>query len=103
MEEAITKSMSFQNIGKVCTYFKELDSKLDLYGTLKKPYKRRRESMFDTFDRILHQRHEFIHRSKMNPNYTIEMAFKDLETVRAAVTRVYKYLISTYKWQPWPM
>ncbi len=39
VETAITKTMSFQNIGKICAYFRDLDTRLDLAGTLKKPYK----------------------------------------------------------------
>jgi hypothetical protein len=98
VEMAITKTMSFQNIHKICSYFRDLDTKLDLAGTLKKPYKRRKKSLFDTLNGIFEQRHLLIHRNIMIIDYSRENAVKDLEDIRAAIERIYKKLIDTYNW-----
>ena len=51
-EEALSKSLSFQNIKKICEYFKKLEPNFDLYSILIKPYGRRRENFYQIFDRV---------------------------------------------------
>ena len=98
VEMAAAKTMSFQNIHKICAYFRDLDTKLDLAGTLKKPYKRRKKSLFDVLNNIFEQRHLLIHRNIMMIDYSRENAMKDLEDIRAAIERIYKKIIDTYNW-----
>ncbi|RYX86602.1 hypothetical protein EON83_00020 [bacterium] len=98
VEGAIVKSMSFQNIGKVCFYVKELDNSLDIAGELRKPQKGRKENYFDALNRILNQRHELIHRNKFEADYDVNLARKDLETVEEALLYFYEHLIRHYGW-----
>ena len=98
LEEAATKSMSFQNIGKISTYFKELDKRYNIHGTLCKPYRRRKETLYDAVDRIFNQRHALIHQSIITTTYTSDNATKDAQDIKAAITRVYEMLIAENKW-----
>jgi len=98
IEEAISRTMSFQNIYKITSYYRELDPQLDIKGILSKPYKRRKESLFMTLDRILNQRHELIHSNKVNFFYQNSNLKKDIDSIEESLKRVYKYLIDTYSW-----
>ena len=99
VETAITKTMSFQNINKINSYFRDLDTRLDISGTLKRPYRRRRKSLYDTLNEIFERRHLLIHRNIVTANYTTDEVIKDIENVRVAIKRVYKKIIDTYSWQ----
>lgn len=98
LEEAATKSMSFQNIGKVSTYFRELDKKYDIHGTLKKPYRRRRESLYEAIDRIFNQRHRLIHQAFLSTDYNYQKAKRDAEDINTIVTHIYEMIISENQW-----
>ena len=98
LEEAVTKSMSFQNIGKISTYFRELDKKYDIHGTLKKPYRRRKESLYEAIDRVFNQRHQLIHQALLSTDYNYQKAKRDAEDTNTIVTRVYEMIISENKW-----
>jgi len=98
LEEAATKSMSFQNIGKISTYFKELDKRYDIHGVLRKPYRRRKETLYEAVERIFNQRHSLIHQANISTTYITEKAKKDVEDIEAAITRVYDMIITENKW-----
>ena len=99
VEEAISKWMSFQDISKICQSFKELDpTKMDFAGVLRRPYRRRRESLFDCVGRIIRQRHDLIHRAVVDPGYTPVEAMRDADSVYVSVRRIYQSLIATYGW-----
>ncbi len=97
-EDAICSRMSFQNINSICNNFKSLDKHLDLRAALQKPYRRQRETLFHTVDRIFNDRHALIHRSRLSPFYTERQVEKDIKTVEAAIVRVYKIICQNYVW-----
>lgn len=99
VEMAITKTMSFQNINKINSYFRDLDNSLDISGTLKKPFRRRKRSLFDSINNIFEQRHLLIHQNTVSSDYTTEKITKDINDVKEAIKRVYKKIIITYGWQ----
>ena len=77
-----------------------IDKDIDIAGVLKKPYRRRKESLYDSVDRILNQRHNLIHRNEMSLDYLSENVNTDLENIRAAIQRIYDRLLDRYGWQP---
>ena len=46
IEEAVSRSKSFQNINKIATNFRDLDRKVDIKGVLLEPYRRRKETLY---------------------------------------------------------
>lgn len=98
VEDAITKTMSFQNIRKITIYFKELDSNLDFAGVLRKPYRRRKKSLYENLDKIFEQRHLLIHRNIMIPDYFTEHLEKDLDDIEVAIKRIYLHIVAVYNW-----
>lgn len=97
LEEALTKSMSFQNIKKICEYFSQLDSKLDLNGLLKKPYRRKKETFYDLFNRIFEMRHGLIHHNRIE-FYNTENINKDIKFIEIAIEKIVRKIFKHYNW-----
>ena len=98
IEEAVALSMSFQNITKIDSYFKALDKKISIYGALSKPYRRRKETLFDTLNRVLEHRHSMVHRMGVDISYSKEDVLKDIESVNVALSRAYEHICQVYGW-----
>ncbi len=99
IEEAIARAMSFQNIEKIVQNFKILNSEIDIKGYLNKPYKRRKESLYETINRVLEQRHNFIHSKLFEYDYDLNKFEKDVNLVEEALNRVYKEIVKFYSWE----
>lgn len=99
IEEAFANTLSFQNIEKINSNFKMLDSKLDVSSSLKKPYMKRKENLYEALNRILEQRHGLIHQININLTYSKYDFLKDVDCVNASLLRVYDYLCQTYSWE----
>jgi hypothetical protein len=97
-EEAVARTKSFQDIKRICQSFREIDSDLDIGGLLKKPYHRRKESIYETLERVISQRHKFIHMANIDPSYMQNQAKKDIRAVAIGIGRVYQGLIRHHKW-----
>ena len=52
LEEALARTLSFQNIEKINSNFMAIDKKYDLGRVLKKPYKNRKESLYEQINRL---------------------------------------------------
>ncbi len=100
IEEAVAKWMSFQDVKRICQHFKELNHKIDVAVVLGKPYRNRKESLYQAIERIVKHRHLVIHQSQLNPKYTTEALEHDVKTMEIAVKRVYASLVSLYGWSP---
>jgi hypothetical protein len=98
IEDAVARRMSFQNIYNVSSAFKEVDPKLDIAGALKRPFRRRKESVFSTFDRFFSDRHELIHRNALSPFYNTPQIKKDLNTLQEGIRRTYREITTRYNW-----
>lgn len=98
IEEAVALSMSFQNIEKIDSYFKTLDKRISIYGALSKPYRRRKETLFETLNRVLEHRHGMVHRMGVDILYSKENVLKDIESVKVALNRAYEHICDVYGW-----
>ncbi len=99
IEQAFTSNLSFQNIKKTCLNYKLLDSKFDIEGCLKKPFRRRKENLFDTAHRILEHRHNMVHKLNYNIGYTHKNLIRDAYSMKEIITRTYKHICKLYDWQ----
>jgi hypothetical protein len=98
VEEQIAETLPFQNISAVCRHFSSLDPSLDLAGALRKPYRRRKLSLFDSIEALVVSRHDLIHRALIDTtldDYRVDEILRDVE---AATTRVYKKITDHYGW-----
>ena len=98
VEETIAESLSFQNITSICQNFKNLDSKLEIAGILRKPYRKRKISLFESLEEFVGRRHKFIHQAEMDVSFQDSDVKKSLDDFEEAVTRSYKYICDYYGW-----
>jgi hypothetical protein len=99
IESAIAETLPFQRLSAICQHFKSLEPDLDLAGALRKPYRRRKKSLFETLEEMVLQRHAFIHQGKLDTSFDntkIERALNDLEE---SVVRCYRRITDYYRWE----
>lgn len=100
VEEAFARTLSFQNINKIASHFRDLDKKLDLTAPLKKPYHNRKKTLFESLDTIFERRHGMVHRKEVDPYYDSDMLKRDIEDVKVSIERVYAYICEQNGWVP---
>lgn len=98
VEEQVSETLSFQRISSVTRHFVALDPKLDLKGVLLKPFRRRKQSLYDMIESIVLTRHNFIHRAQQDRSLTDARMHDLVYDLDSAVTRVYKHITSHYGW-----
>jgi hypothetical protein len=98
IEEGIARTMSFQNMDKVIAYFKQLDKGLDFAYVLKKPYRRRKESLYQSMVTFFEQRHRLVHRNELRSDYSNEKLSKDINNAKVVAKRSYSVFIRNFGW-----
>lgn len=100
VEEAIVEKLSFQRPNNVCANFKALDEKLDIYSVLRKPYNRRKETLFETIDKLVDLRNAFVHSGYMDTTLTDEKIQRISSDFVAAADRIYQRFGDFYSFTP---
>jgi len=89
IERTIAECFSFQRPSSIAENFKLLDSKLDVGGVMRKPYRRRKLSLFNSIEALVEGRNAFVHAGQIN----MELYDEELQTILAdiveAVDRAY--------------
>ncbi len=98
VEEAYARTVSFQNVKSISSNFMDLD-KIDIMSVLKKPYRRRKKSLYTQMDEVFERRHRMIHRVDLDSNYDSKQLEKDIDDMAAAVKRIYKFLCKKNDWE----
>lgn len=98
IEEALAESLPFQKVSMICEHFKVLDPELDLAGSLKRPYRRRRESLLQSLDTMVERRHSLIHQNTLTTDYSDSDVDHDIHNLKIAATRCVRRMISHYGW-----
>ena len=98
LEEAIARTLSFQNIHRINSNFMDIDKKYDLGKILKKPYKNRNESLYEQINRLFESRHAMIHKIEIAKDYGTESLKKDITDVQVAFKRVYEFICEQNGW-----
>ena len=98
VEQGFAESISFTNISTICSHFKTLDNRLDFAAVLKKPYKRRKKTLFDSLEEMVTIRNEIIHRASspimLNDDYIKEI----MNITEDSIDRCQKELVKIYGW-----
>lgn len=99
IEEAVAENSSFQKVSTICQHFKDLEPDLDLAGVLRKPYRRRKKSLFETLEQLVLQRHAFIHKGHMETSFDDADVKRALDDLEASVIRCYRRITEYYGWE----
>ncbi len=89
VEVTLAQSFSFQRPSIVAKNFQLINPKFDLAGALRKPYRRRKRSLFDTVEHYVDIRNEFVHTGNMELTLTDSKITTAIKDFRAAVDRSY--------------
>lgn len=100
VERSIADFFSFQRPSSIAETFRLLDPKLNLSTPLRKPYRRRRVSLYDSIESLVERRNELVHAG----NLDLRLFDKQLETTMGdlteAVNRAYDYIAKHYGFVP---
>ncbi|MBI1818089.1 MAG: hypothetical protein HYR72_24175 [Deltaproteobacteria bacterium] len=98
VEEALVEALPFQRVSAACRHFSALDPNLDFAGVLRKPYRRRRQSLFESLEQMTEIRHELVHRARLSEVLTDEFVASLLHNLQVAVVRCYRHLTKRNGW-----
>jgi hypothetical protein len=100
VETAVAEAFYFQRPSDIGGHFKLLDPRLDIAGALRKPHRRRKVSLYDSIEKVVEDRHRFVHTGQMN----LELFDKDISTVisdfEVAANRAYEYIARFHGFTP---
>jgi len=100
IEQAIADTFSFQRPSSVADNFRLLDPKLDVGAILRKPYRRRKTTLFNSIETLVEDRNLFVHTGRMNLELFDQSLKTTLTDIEAAGNRVYEYIAKHYGFTP---
>ena len=100
VEQALGESLSFQRPSKVSSNFKMVNPKLDIAGALKKPYRRRKTSLYESIENCVEIRNEFVHTGYMDTSMSDKMIKGYISDFEVAIDRSYDILGKHFDFQP---
>lgn len=98
VEAMAAETLSFQRISAACRQFQAIDNELDLGGALRRPYGRRQKCLFDSLEELVIARHDFVHRAKLQLEYSTEAIIQIIYDLEVAMGRIERAISSKYGW-----
>ncbi len=96
IERAIAETFYFQRPSAISEHFKLIDKNIDIAGALRKPYKRRKKSLYDSIELIVEDRNAFVHAGDMNINLFDKQLKTLLSDIEEATNRAYEHIADFY-------
>jgi hypothetical protein len=96
----VADSFSFQRPSSIAEAFRLLDRKLDLAAAMRKPYRRRRTSLFDSIEALIEDRNRFVHTGRTNLKFFDTELNSALSDIEVAVNRAYECVAAHYRFAP---
>lgn len=100
IEQAIGDNLSFQRPKVIAENFKLFDDNIDIYGTLRKPYRKRKTSLYDSVDSIIELRNYVVHSGLTDISLTDNRINRILNDFEVAVDRIYDRFGYCYNFIP---
>jgi hypothetical protein len=98
LEQAFAQSLSFQDLDVVSKSFAELDRRIDIFGWLSKPHRRRKVTLFMSLKEMVSLRHNLIHKADIYSTTSDAMITRFSQDMEISVTRIYKNITNQYRW-----
>jgi hypothetical protein len=92
VERSIAEAFSFQRPSAISETFKLIDSKLDIAGALRKPYRGRKKNLFDSLEKLVENRNLLVHTGEINITLFDRQLGTVLEDLMEAVNRAYNQI-----------
>jgi hypothetical protein len=98
VESALAGSFTFQRPSVIAEHFRSLDPRLDLAAAFRRPYRRRRVSLYDSIETLVESRHEFVHTGNIQTTLTDSALTAALSDFEAAIDRAYVRIYEVNRW-----
>ncbi|MCR4621171.1 MAG: hypothetical protein K5663_03740 [Clostridiales bacterium] len=92
--EQLSDSLSFQRPAVIDANFKLINDRIDIAGTLRMPYKRRKINLYDLIDSLVDERNAFVHKGNRTRYVTDDDIKKIIKDLEVASDRIY-YMFGT--------
>lgn len=99
IERAVAESFYFQRPTAISDQFKLIDKKLDIGGALRKPYKRRKISLYESIEAVVEDRNAFVHSGSMNMKLFDKQFKTVLSDIEEAANRAYEHIADTFDFE----
>lgn len=99
IERAIAESFYFQRPTAISDQFKLINKNLDIGGVLRKPYKRRKISLFESIEAVVDDRNAFVHSGSMNMKLFDKQLKIVLSDIEEAANRSYEHIADTFSFE----
>lgn len=100
VEQTISECFSFQRPSIIGENFRLLDNRLDLAAAMRKPFRRRKISLFDSIEALVEGRNAFVHAGEMNLSLYDRELERTLGDIIEAVDRCYQAIGSRFGFTP---
>ena len=100
VERSIAEFFSFQRPRQIAETFKLLEPKMDLAAPLRKPYRRRRISLYDSIEALVERRNALVHAGTISADLFDIQLKKIAGDLTEAVNRAYNYIAKHYGFVP---
>lgn len=100
IERSLAEVFSFQRPSVISNTFKLIEPKLDIAGAMRKPYRGRKASLYESIEALVERRNSIVHTGELD----LSLFDKQLKTAMADLTeaanRAYNYIAKHYGFIP---
>lgn len=100
IERSIAEAFSFQRPSAIAETFKLIDPKLDIAGAMRKPYRGRRVSLFDSLEKLVEGRNSLVHTGELDLSLFDKRLKTAIADLTEATSRAYNYIAKHYGFIP---
>ena len=100
LESVLADSLSFQRPTIISENFRTLDLKIDIATWLKKPYHKRKKSLFDSITDVVEIRDIIVHTGMTDINIFDQQIKAIMDDLIVAVDRVYRGFGDIFSFKP---
>ncbi len=99
VEQAAAEHLPFQRLSAIGRHFADIDQNLDILGPLKRPYRRRKETLLETLEALITRRHALIHGMDFDIALDRKRLDQLIHDLTVSISRVYEGVTRRYNWQ----
>ncbi|GJM00567.1 MAG: hypothetical protein DHS20C07_22460 [Methyloligella sp.] len=100
IEQIISECFSFQRPSLITQNFKMLDNNIDIAAALRKPYRSRKLTLYDSIEALVEGRNDFVHTGKMDLTLYDRELERHLVDIVEAIDRAYGVMGSCFDFIP---
>lgn len=100
IEQAVSECFSFQRPSLIGDNFRMIDNRLDIAAALRKPYRRRKITLFDSIEAMVEKRNIFVHEGEIDLSLYDKNLKRTLSDIVEAIDRSYASIGLNFNFTP---